>query len=98
MPKIKFIIYRSDLNNLQTRQKKLKNTNQLEFHFLSMTILKAFKRKYCLSLGTCHKYVMQFTDPTPTVYWYAKRAKLTFYNYDSTKYNPIKIMLVPGYV
>ena len=63
-----------------------------------MTILKAFKHKYCLSLGTCHKYVMQFTDPTPTVYLYAKRAKLTFCNYDSTKYNPIKIMFVPGYV
>ena len=33
-----------------------------------MTILKALKHKYCLSLGTCHKYVVQFTDPTPTIY------------------------------
>ena len=43
-------------------------------------MLKALKHKYCLSLGTCHKYVVQFTDPTPTIYWYAKRAKLTFLN------------------
>ena len=42
-----------------------------------MTILKTLKHKYCLSLGTCHKYVVQFTDPTPTIFWYAKRAKLT---------------------
>ena len=45
-----------------------------------MTILKTLKHKYCLSLGTCHKYVVQFTDPTPTIFWYAKRAKLTFLN------------------
>ena len=42
-----------------------------------MTILKALKHKYCLILGTCHKYAVQFTDLTPTIYWYAKRAKLT---------------------
>ena len=42
-----------------------------------MTILKALKHKYCLSLRTCHKYVVQFTDLIPTIYWYAKRAKLT---------------------
>ena len=34
-----------------------------------MTVLKALKQKFCLSLGTCHKYVVQFTDPTPTIYW-----------------------------
>ena len=45
-----------------------------------MTILKAVKYKYRLSLGTCHTYVVQFTDPAPTIYWYAKRAKLTFLN------------------
>ena len=45
-----------------------------------MTILKAIKHKFCLSLGTCHKYVVQFTNPTPTIYWYANRAKLTFLN------------------
>ena len=58
-----------------------------------MTILKTLKHKYCLILGTCHKYAVQFTDLTPTIYWYAKRAKLTFLN-DSTKYNPIKAMFV----
>ena len=31
-------------------------------------------------LGTCHKYVVQFTDLTPTNYWYDKRVKLTFLN------------------
>ena len=31
-------------------------------------------------LGTCQKYVVKFTDPTPTNYWYAKRVKLTFLN------------------
>ena len=45
-----------------------------------MTISKALKHILCLSLGTCHKYVVQFTDPTPTMYWYANRAKLTFLN------------------
>ena len=45
-----------------------------------MTILKTLKYKYCLILGTCHKYVVQFTDPTPTIFCYAKRAKLTFLN------------------
>ena len=45
-----------------------------------MTILKVLKHKYCLSLGKCRKYVVQFTDPTPTIYWYAQRAKLTFLN------------------
>ena len=38
-----------------------------------MTILNAaLKHKYCLSLGTCHKYVVQFTEPTPTTYRMAK--------------------------
>ena len=45
-----------------------------------MTILKALKHKYCLTLGACQKYVVQFTDPTSTIHWYAKRAKLTFLN------------------
>ena len=40
-----------------------------------MTILPALKQKYCLSLGTCHKYVVQFTDQIPTIYCHAKRAK-----------------------
>ena len=44
-----------------------------------MTILKALKHKSCLNLGTCHKH-MQFTEPTPTIYWYAKRNKLTSLN------------------
>ena len=42
--------------------------------------IKTLKCKYCLSLGTCHKYVAKFTNPTPTKFWYAKRAKLTFLN------------------
>ena len=45
-----------------------------------MTILKDLKHKSCLSLGTCHKYVVEFTEPTPTIYWYAQRNKLTFLN------------------
>ena len=45
-----------------------------------MAKLKALKHKYCLSLGTCHKYAVQFTDPTHTIYWHAKRAKLAFLN------------------
>ena len=45
-----------------------------------MTILKTLKHEYCFSVSTCHKYVAQFTDPTRTIYWYAKRAKLTFLN------------------
>ena len=75
------------IHNLQSRleqftdeTKKLKNTNQLELHFPHMTILKALKHKHCSSLDTCHKYVVQFTDPTPAIYWYAQRAKLTFLN------------------
>ena len=35
-----------------------------------MTILKALKHKSCLSLGTCHKHAVQFTEPTPTIYWH----------------------------
>ena len=27
-----------------------------------MTILKALKYKYCLSLGTCHEYLVQFSE------------------------------------
>ena len=37
-----------------------------------MTIPTALKHKCCLSLGTCHKYFVQFTVPTSTIYWYAK--------------------------
>ena len=59
-------------------------------HFQKMTILKALKYKYRLSLGTCHS-VVQFTDLTPTIYWCVKRAKLT---YNMPVYNPIKSMFV----
>ena len=55
-----------------------------------MAILKALKHKYCLSLNTCHNS-MQFIDPTPTIYWYAKRAKSTL---NMPVYNPIKAMFV----
>ena len=37
---------------------------------------------------------MQFTDPTPTFYWYAKRAKLIFFKYASTKCNIIKTIFL----
>ena len=40
-----------------------------------------------------HKYVVQFRNPTPTIFWYAKRAKLTF-KYASTTFNPIQTMLM----
>ena len=36
-----------------------------------MTILTVLKHKFCLSLGTCDKYVVQFTDPIPITYWHA---------------------------
>ena len=45
-----------------------------------MTIPKALKHKSCLSLGTCHKDIVQFTEPTPTIYWYTKRNELTSLN------------------
>ena len=45
-----------------------------------MTMLKTLKHKYCLSLGKCHKYVVEFTDPSHTIFLYAKKAKLTFLN------------------
>ena len=46
-----------------------------------MTILKTLKHKYCLTLVICHKYVVQFTDPTSTIFWYAKRVQLNFLKY-----------------
>ena len=30
-----------------------------------MTILKALEHKSCLSLGTCHKHAVEFTEPSP---------------------------------
>ena len=45
-----------------------------------MTILKALEHKSFLSLGTCHKHAVEFTEPSPTIYWYAQRNKLTFLN------------------
>ena len=63
-----------------------------------MIIRKAPKHKHCLILGTCYKYVGQFADLTPTIYWYAKRAKLTLFIYSSTRYNPIKTMFVYVFV
>ena len=45
-----------------------------------MAILKALKHKCCLSLGTCHKSIMQFAEETPTIYSYAKGTKLIFLN------------------
>ena len=45
-----------------------------------MTILKTLKHKSGLSLGTCHKHVVQFTERTPTIYWNAKYNELTFSN------------------
>ena len=80
MLKIRFVIYRPSLNNLQTRKKATKNTNQLELHFSYMTTQKRSNINIASDLGTYHEYDMQFTDPTPTIYWYAKRVKLTFLN------------------
>ena len=36
-----------------------------------MTTLKDLKHKSCLILGTCQKYLVEFTEQTPTIYWYA---------------------------
>ena len=58
-----------------------------------MTILKALKHESCLSLGTCHKYVVKFKELTPTIRENAQRNELTF-KYASTKYNPIKTMFL----
>ena len=80
MSKTRFISYRSDLNNLQTRQKKAKKYQSVRIAPSVNDNTKSLKHRYCLSLGTFHKYVVQFTDPTPTIYWYAKRTKLTSLN------------------
>ena len=45
-----------------------------------MIILNALKHKSRLTLSTCHRYVVEFTEPTPTTYWYAQKNKLTFLN------------------
>ena len=58
-----------------------------------MSTLKEFKHNYCFSLGTCHKYVVQLTDQTPTTYWYARKLNYIF-KYVIGKYNPIKTVFV----
>ena len=63
----------------------------MELHFPYITLLNALKHKCCLSLGLCHKHNMQFTEPTPTIYWHAKRNKNLF-KYAST--NPIKTVFL----
>ena len=55
-----------------------------------MTIQKRSNINIALDLGTCHNNVVQFTDPTPTNYWYAKRVKLTFLNMPILKLNTIQ--------
>ena len=55
-----------------------------------MTIQKRSNINIAFNLGTCHKYVVQFTDPTPTNYWYVKRVKLTFLNTPILKLNTIQ--------
>ena len=45
-----------------------------------MTIQKRSNINIASDLGTYHEYDVQFTDPTPTIYWYAKIVKLTFLN------------------
>ena len=59
-----------------------------------MAILKSLKYKSCLSLGTCHKYLVEFTESTRKIYWTVRRNKLAFFKYASTKYNAIKTMLL----
>ena len=59
-----------------------------------MTIQKRSNRNIASDLGTCHKYVVQFTDPNPTSYSYAKRVNVDIFKYANTKYNPIKWMFV----
>ena len=63
-----------------------------------MTIQKRSNINIASELGTCHKYVVQFTAPTPTSYWYAKRVKVDIFKDANTKYNPIKWMFVSDYV
>ena len=55
-----------------------------------MTIPTVLKHKFCLSLVTFHKYVVQSTDPTPIIYLYA----INFFKYASTIYNLVKAMFV----
>ena len=83
MSKIRFIIYQ-----FTDETKYLNITKQLELKFSQITILKALRYKYCRNLGICHKYVVQFKDPAPEIYWYTKRAKLTFLNMPAL--NPIQ--------
>ena len=79
--KIRFIIYRSDLNNLQTWLKKAKKY-QLVGIALSMHDNTKSPQTYIMSQfrHMSHKHVVQFTEPIPTIYWYAKRNKLTLLN------------------
>ena len=43
-----------------------------------MTIQRRSNINIASDLGTYYKYVVQFTDPTSTNYWYAERVKLPF--------------------
>ena len=45
--------------------------------FINDNTKNALKHESCLSLCTYHKHVVQFTEPTPTIYWHVKGTKLT---------------------
>ena len=91
---IRFIIYRSDLNNLQTRQKRAKKYQLVEIELSINGHTKSFegisKYKYCHRLGTCRNGV-QFKNPISVIYWCAKRRKSTLH---MLVYNPIKAIFV----
>ena len=59
-----------------------------------MTIQKRSNKNIASDLGTYHEYDVQFTDPTPAIYWYAKKSSIDIFKYANTKFNLIKIMFV----
>ena len=68
------------LEQFTDQTKKAKKFKLVGLALSYMTILKArIIHKSCLSLGTFHKH-MQFTETTITIYWYAKRNKLSSLN------------------
>ena len=93
MFKLRLIISKSELSNLQTRQKakkKLKNTNPLELHFPYMTILKAPKNKYCLSFRHMPQIccVIYRSSSYNLLVW--QKSKIDLFKYANSKNNLTK--------
>ena len=68
------------LNQFTDHEKSYKKCQSVGVTLFIMTIRKPSNINIASDLGTCHKYVMQFTDPIRTNHWYVTRVKLTFFN------------------